>query len=155
MVLQFFGITDQCVEIMPDAEQAKKGLVDGQFRIEYQVAGATVTITGEDFGTNGDIAAADAPTALDNPLSTPVDVVGMVPVSGLFEAEVCVCRTPHYLAICKAATLTMACDTGCTANCEYHAAFTSFDATAPIDSAGNLAVPCHQGSVFTFTGAEL
>lgn len=152
MVLQFFGITDQCVEIRPDAEQSKKGLVDGQFRIEYQVAGATVTINGQDFGTNADLAAATAPTAADNPLSTPVALNAGVPVSGLFEAEVCVCRTPHYLAICTAAATTEACDTGCTANCEYHAAFTSYDATAPTDSAGNLDVPCHQGSVFTFDG---
>jgi len=127
MVLQFFGVTDQCVEIKPDAVGAKKGLVDGQFRIEYKVDGATVTINGDDFGTNGDIPAATTPNSSDNPLSTPVPVVGSVPVSGLFEAEVCVCRTPHYLAICKASATEMACDTGCTLNCEYHAAFTSTD----------------------------
>ena len=151
-MFQFFGITDQCVEIRPDAEQSKKGLVDGQFRIEYQVAGATVTINGQDFGTNADLAPANTFTATDNPLSTPVALNAGVSVSGLFEAEVCVCRTPHYLAVCVASTATNSCDTGCTANCEYHPAFTSFDATAPIDSAANLAVPCHQGSVFTFDG---
>lgn len=152
MVLQFFGITDQCVQIRPDAIGAKKGLVDGQFRIEYKVAGATVTIDGADFGLSGDLVSDATATANDNPLSTPVVPVGTTAGdSGLFEAEVCVCRTPHYLAICTD-TDTVPCDTGCTANCEYHAAFTSFDATAPIDSAANLAVPCHQGSVFTFDG---
>lgn len=54
MVIQMFGVTDQCVDVRPDEVLSGRGLVNGTFRIEYKNATGTVAVEGKDFGqTNG------------------------------------------------------------------------------------------------------
>jgi hypothetical protein len=91
MVIQMFGVTDQCVDVRPDEVLVGRGLVNGTFRIEYKNATGTVAVEGKDFGqTNG--------------LSTAViDANGVA--GGLLEANVQICRTPHYLAVCEDDTI--------------------------------------------------
>jgi hypothetical protein len=86
MVIQMFGVTDQCVAVRVDEEAAGRGLVDGTFRIEYKNATGVATVTGEDFARTDNITA-------------PVDD-GSGIEGGLLEANVCIDRTPHYLAVC-------------------------------------------------------
>ena len=83
MVIQMFGQTETCVEIRPDAEGVGRGLVDGQFRIEYKNATGTVAVQGEDFQST---------TTISIPLS-----MG----SSLLEANACIERSPHYLSVCR------------------------------------------------------
>lgn len=49
LVIQMFGCTETCVEVRPDMEDMSRGLVDGQFRIEYKNATGTVAVQGENF----------------------------------------------------------------------------------------------------------
>jgi len=87
MVIQMFGITDQCVHVRPDEVLMGRGLVNGTFRIEYKNATGTVAVEGKDFG-------------LTNDLSVPVTNGNGVD-DGLLEDKVAICRTPHYLAVCS------------------------------------------------------
>ena len=134
MVLQFFGITEQCVNLYVDVGDLGRGLAPGQWRIEYYNSTGLTYIDSTDLG---------AITA-DRPYTVPVTVP-----STLAQNDVCICRTPHYLQIC----LIDFCP-GCTAGCEYFPAFTSSDASlAPFtDASGTYAVPCQNGSIFTFNG---
>ena len=132
MVIQMFGITEQCVDLITDTEDMGRGLVKGQFRIEYYNATGLTYIDGSDLG-------------VDRPYSTAVD--SNTP-PGLEEKDICICRTKHYLEIC----LISHCQ-GCTAGCEYFPAFTSNDASlAPFSHYGNYTVPCEKGQVMTFNG---
>jgi hypothetical protein len=131
MVLQFFGVTEQCVELFTDDEMMGRGLVDGMFRIEYYNSTGLTYIDGSDFGR----------IEADAPYTTPV-------VAGLLEVDVCICRTKHYLEICT----FMACH-GCSIGCEYFPAFTSNDDSLyPFSDYGNYTVPCEKGNVMTFNG---
>ena len=133
MVLQFFGITEQCVEMYVDTIDMGRGLAPGQWRIEYYNS------TGLTYINSTDLAALE----VDRPYTTPVATP-----TALAEHDVCICRTPHYLQIC----LINSCP-GCTEGCEYFPAFTSSDSSlAPFTHYGNYTVPCHNGSVFTFNG---
>ena len=134
MVLQFFGVTEQCVGLFTDVEDMGRGLVNGNFRIEYYNSTGLTYIDGSDFGKS----------VMEAPYSTPVTVES----DGLFEQDVCICRTKHYLQVC----LVEYCD-GCTTGCEYFPAFTSSDdSLAPYTHYGNYTVPCHRGSIMSFNG---
>jgi hypothetical protein len=84
MVLQFFGVTEQCVELLTDVEGMGRGLVKGQFRIEYYNSTGLTYIDGSDLGVDRPYSLADG----SNPIN---------------EVDVCICRTKHYLEICTIA----------------------------------------------------
>lgn len=129
MVLQFFGVTEQCVDLWTEMEGMGRGLVDGQFRIEYYNSTGLTYIDGSDFGKTG-------------------QSYSEMATDSLLESDVCICRTPHYLEICHFDHCQ-----SCTAGCEYFPAFTSNDDSLfPFTHYGNYTVPCHAGSVFTFNG---
>lgn len=140
LVLQFFGITEQCVKLVPDESVKSKGLVEGQFRIEYYNNTGLATIDSDAFG-------------IDDTWSTEV-TSGTGVSGGLLEAEVCVCRTPHYLAICvdDEGEGKEFCDPKCSLYCEYHPAFNHHDHSLGVDHYGNYSVSCEVGNVFTFNG---
>lgn len=149
MVLQFFGVTNECVEIEPDVVLMNRGLVAGQFRIEYKssLTGEVLTVTGDDFGI-----------ALNPPetgFSTGPPVITAT-MGSLLANWVWVCRTPHYLAICeeKSANAHRPLQASCTSGCEYWPDFTSTDdSLAPfVDSSGQYTVPCDAGNVLSFNG---
>lgn len=82
MVIQMFGETETCVEIRPDTESMGRGLVDGQFRIEYKNATGTVAVQGEDFKST---------TTISIPPSD----------DDVLEYNACIERSPHYLSVCR------------------------------------------------------
>jgi len=139
MVIQMFGQTDQCVAVRVDAENSGRGLVDGTFRIEYKNATGVATVTGQDF------------SRMD--LITDVVEDGSGKDSGLLEANVCIDRTPHYLAVCQNdPAASMVFDSACPDRCSYFPDWKTDDATAPIDMYGNYTVPCSKRDVNTFNG---
>merc|ERR1712151_679583 len=141
MVIQMFGITDQCVDVRPDAVLSGRGLVNGTFRIEYKNATGTVAIEGKDFGQT-------------NNLNVPVTMGGGV-MGGLLEDNVQICRTPHYLTVCRDDSMAMSQWTGtCPQFCEYWPDFKSSDASAPIDKHGNYPLSCGKNDVNTFNGTN-
>lgn len=138
MVIQMFGITEQCVKVSPDEEKMGRGLVNGAFRIEYKNATGTVAIRSEDFG-------------LENDLNGDTPVVD----DGLLEKSVCISRTPHYLTVCLDDETTGKFTGGtCSSYCEYWPDFKSSDADAPLDKHGNYTVGCSKGQVNTFNGTN-
>lgn len=133
MVLQFFGITEQCVDMYVDVASMGRGLAPGQWRIEYYNS------TGLTYINSTDLGALEVNRPYTTPVTTPTTLAAV---------DVCICRTPHYLQIC----LIDFCP-GCTLGCEYFPAFTSSDSSlAPFTKYGNYTVPCQKGSVFTFNG---
>jgi hypothetical protein len=50
MVIQMFGITERCVRLYTDDEAMGRGLVPGQFRIEYYNSTGLTYIDSSDFG---------------------------------------------------------------------------------------------------------
>ena len=74
---------------------------------------------------------------------------------GLLEANVQICRTPHYLAVCEEDSASMS-EWGptCPEFCEYWPDFKSDDATAPIDKHGNYTLSCGKYDVNTFKGTN-
>ena len=133
MVLQFFGITEQCVDMYVDLIDFGRGLSPGNWRIEYYNS------TGLTYINHTDLAVPEAIRPWSTPVSTP---------TALAMHDICICRTPHYLQICLVAFCN-----GCTQGCEYFPAFTSSDSSlAPFLHYGNYTVPCNNGSVFTFNG---
>ena len=50
MVLQFFGITEQCVELYVDVADMGRGLAPGQWRIEYYNSTGLTYINSTDLG---------------------------------------------------------------------------------------------------------
>lgn len=139
MVIQMFGVTDQCVAVRVDDEAMGRGLVDGTFRIEYKNATGIATVTGEDFGRT------------DNTTGEVTTGTGLA--GGLLEANVCIDRTPHYLAVCQNDPAEdMVFDSACPDKCSYFNDWKSTDASAPIDMYGNYTVPCGKHNVNTFNG---
>lgn len=144
LVLQFFGVTKQCVELEPDVLDMGRGLVKGQFRIEYLngTSDSLAAINGGDFGH----------LLADRPDSSPV---GDTAVPMLLETHVFICRTPHYLAVCKdkfeAHYPYLA---PCSAGCEYFADYNLDDDSAEryLDRNGTYHVDCRPGSVLSFNG---
>lgn len=143
MVIQMFGITDQCVHVRPDEVEMGRGLVNGTFRIEYKNATGTVAVEGKDFG-------------LTNDLSKPV-TNGMGVDDGLLEDKVAICRTPHYLTVCTDDVENAAQFTGgsCPSYCEYWPDFKSDDATIPVNKHHNATMSCDKHDVNTFDGSNL
>ena len=142
MVIQMFGVTDQCVHVRPDEVEMGRGLVNGTFRIEYKNATGTVAVEGKDFG-------------LTNDLSVPV-VSGMGVEGGLLEDKVAICRTPHYLTVCTDDSENSAQFTGgaCASYCEYWPDFKSSDADARINAHHNVTMSCDKNDVNTFNGTN-
>ena len=50
MAIQMFGITERCVRLYTDVEAMGRGLVPGQFRIEYYNSTGLTYIDSSDFG---------------------------------------------------------------------------------------------------------
>lgn len=138
MLLQFFGITNECVEVEPDVEAMGRGLNEGQFRIEYYngTDNSLASINAGDFGLDQDHRP-DSNNGVDTLLS----------------AHVWICRTPHYLAVCKNKHVgnfpTLA---SCEIGCEYFADYNADDDSLEVDQYGNYDIPCYPGGVFTFNG---
>ena len=123
-VLQFFGITDRCVELYAETggTAAGQGLGgENQWRIEYYNATGHVYINSNDLGkTVGDaLISAAASSSLEN-------------------ESIHICRTPFYLQICSNEDAPVNNGIGgCPAGCEYFPAFTaSDDSLAPFTSHG-------------------
>jgi hypothetical protein len=141
MVIQMFGITDQCVAVRVDEQAMGRGLVDGTFRIEYKNATGVATVTGKDFEIDDNINVGGAVTE------------GAGLDGGLLEANVCIDRTPHYLAVCENdPAVPEIWDSACPTHCSYFPDWKTDDATAPIDMYGNYTVPCSKRDVNTFNG---
>jgi hypothetical protein len=87
MVIQMFGITEQCVAVRPDDTDRGRGLTNGTFRIEYRNQTGLQKIESEDFCQTTEI-------------SKCVYSSNGGDRGGLLEDRVCIHRTPHYLAIC-------------------------------------------------------
>ena len=140
-VLQFFGVTDQCVELYVDDDTAGsgQGLAPNQWRIEYFNATGHVYINSTDLGkTEGDSKALSAASAALYPLE---------------EAALYICRTPFYLQVCNAATGPLTGIGGCDAGCEYFPAFTATDDDlAPFTHHGIYDVSCDAGDIMSFDG---
>lgn len=140
-VLQFFGVTDQCVELYVDDDTAGsgQGLAPNQWRIEYFNATGHVYINSTDLGKDeGDTKAlSDASGAL----------------FPLEEAALYICRTPFYLQVCNAAAGPLTGIGGCDQGCEYFPAFTATDDDlAPFTHHGIYDVSCDAGDIMSFDG---
>ena len=66
MVLQFFGITEQCVNMYVDVDDMGRGLAPGMWRIEYYNSTGLTYINSTDIGV----------AVEDRPWTTAVDVDG-------------------------------------------------------------------------------
>lgn len=141
MVIQMFGVTDQCVAVRVDEEASGRGLVNGTFRIEYKNATGLQAVTSEDF---------DRTDLLTAPVTT-----GTGLENGLLEANVCIDRTPHYLSVCQDDPASdMQFDGACPDRCFYAPDFKSSDSSVHIDMYGNYTVPCSKHDVNTFDGTN-
>jgi len=141
MVIQMFGVTDQCVAVRVDDQDSGRGLVNGTFRIEYKNATGLVSVTGEDFFRTD---------LLTRPVTT-----GSGPDDSLLESNVCIDRTPHYLSVCQDDPgNSLQFDGACPDKCFYAPDFTSSDSSVHIDMHGNYAVPCGKNDVNTFDGTN-
>ena len=142
-VLQFFGVTDQCVELYVDDDMAGsgQGLAPNQWRIEYFNATGHVYINSTDLGkTELETNALSAASAMEFPLE---------------EANVYICRTPFYLQICEAAAGPLGGIGGCEQGCEYFPAFTSSDDDlAPFTHHGIYDASCEAGDIMSFDGTR-
>ena len=140
-VLQFFGVTDQCVELYVDDDTAGsgQGLAPNQWRIEYFNATGHVYINSTDLGKDeGDSKALSAASGALFPLE---------------EAALYICRTPFYLQVCNAAAGPLTGIGGCDQGCEYFPAFTATDDDlAPFTHHGIYDVSCDAGDIMSFDG---
>ena len=140
-VLQFFGVTDQCVELyVADATTGSgQGLAPNQWRIEYFNATGHVYINSTDLGKDQDatLGYSDA-SAVNYPLE---------------EAGLYICRTPFYLQVCNAAAGPLTGIGGCDQGCEYFPAFTATDASlGPFTKHGRYDAACEAGDIMSFNG---
>ena len=146
-VLQFFGITDTCVELYVQNEGPTfgQGLATNQWRIEYFNA-----FEGHTSFNSTDIAAEyDSITASD--------------ISGQFDAatwgdlegdSLSLCRTPFYMQVCvvEAGPLNGGIG-GCDDGCVYFPAFTATDADlSPFTDQGIYNAHCEAGDIMSFDG---
>ena len=142
-VLQFFGITDECVELYTGAEDGSGlGLATNQWRIEYYNA-----FEGH---TSFDSATLHETTSL----SADYDFTEW---GGLEGDSVTICRTPFYLQVCnvEAAPVNGGLG-GCVDGCIYKPAFTATDATlSPFtDEQGRYFAHCEAGAIMSFDGTR-
>ena len=141
LVLQFFGITDTCVELYAEEQgaAAAQALTEGQWRIEYYNATGHVYINSTDLGK----AVADAE------ISNAVE-------GGLENLHVHICRTPFYLQICLNENAPVNKGVGgCPAGCEYFPAFTaSDDSLSTYTHHGIFDVHCEAGDIMSFNGTR-
>ena len=140
-VLQFFGVTDSCVELYVDDATAGsgQGLAPNQWRIEYFNATGHVYINSTDLGKGEDqtLGYSDA-AAANYPLE---------------EASLYICRTPFYLQVCNAAAGPLEGIGGCDQGCEYFPAFTATDADlGPFTKHGIYDAACEAGDILSFNG---
>ena len=143
-VLQFFGVTDQCVELYVADEtdgttNPGQGLAPNQWRIEYFNATGHVYINSTDLGKSQDdtLGYSDA-SAVNYPLE---------------EASLYICRTPFYLQVCNAAAGPLTGIGGCDQGCEYFPAFTATDASlGPFTKHGRYDAACEAGDILSFNG---
>ena len=114
-VLQFFGITDQCVELYVENENSGQGLASNQWRIEYYNA-----FDGHTSFNSTDIYEVTSLSA-DYDENTWGDLEG---------DSLSLCRTPFYMQVCviEAAPVNGALG-GSDSGCVYKPAFTATDAS--------------------------
>jgi hypothetical protein len=146
MVIQMFGLTDRCVAVRPDMPAMGRGLVNGTFRIEYKNASGVVSVEGVHFGKD---------IGYQNNISEKVSTINGVN-NGLLETNVCITRTPHYLAVCADDLVATFKYTGgaCPTYCEYWTDWKQHDYDVPIDMYGNWTVPCGKHDVISFNGTN-
>ena len=140
-VLQFFGVTDSCVELYVDDATAGsgQGLAPNQWRIEYFNATGHVYINSTDLGkAETDTLGYSDAAAANYPLE---------------EASLYICRTPFYLQVCNAAVGPLEGIGGCDQGCEYFPAFTATDADlGPFTKHGIYDAACDAGDIMSFNG---
>ena len=140
-VLQFFGITDRCVELYAENEvNAGQGLGgEGQWRIEYYNATGHVYINSTDLGKT--VGEARISAAASSPLE---------------EENIHICRTPFYLQICtnEDAPVNKGIG-GCPSGCEYFPAFTATDDSLSAFAVhGTYNAHCGAGDILSFNGTR-
>ena len=139
-VLQFFGITDRCVELYTEREAEGFGLGgEDNWRIEYYNATGLVYINSTDLGKAVGEALISAPAT-----------------SSLEQESIHICRTPFYLQICTNEDAPVDKGIGgCPAGCEYFPAFTaSDDSLAQFTNHGRYDVHCEAGDIMSFNGTR-
>ena len=140
-VLQFFGITDRCVEVYAENEvNAGQGLGgEGQWRIEYYNATGHVFINSTDLGKS--VGEARISAAISTSLE---------------EENIHICRTPFYLQICtnEDAPINKGVG-GCPIGCEYFPAFTATDdSLSAFANDGIYNAHCRAGDIMSFNGTR-
>ena len=139
-VLQFFGITDRCVEVYAEEQDAGQGLGgEGQWRIEYYNATGHVYINSTDLGKT----VADA-------------LISNTASSTLEEESIHICRTPFYLQICTNDEAPVNSGIGgCPLGCEYFPAFTaSDDSLSSFLQHDRYYAHCEAGDIMSFNGTR-
>ena len=142
-VLQFFGITDTCVELYveSEAETAGQGLATNQWRIEYynMMDGHT------SFNSTNIYEETD--------LSGDFDEAAWGDLEG---DSLSLCRTPFYMQVCviEAGPVNGAIG-GCDEGCVFFPAFTATDASlSSFTSQGIYDAHCEAGDIMSFDGTR-
>ena len=147
-VLQFFGITDTCVELYVENEFEDtnfnpygQGLATNQWRIEYYNS-----MDGHTSFNSTDLYESSSLTGSFDPADKWGDIEG---------DSLSLCRTPFYMQVCviEAGPLNGAIG-GCDDGCVYKPAFTATDASLfPfVDENGRYDVHCEAGDIMSFDG---